>query len=39
MAVGVTPSSAAAFLKLRCLAAASKARSSISGGNLFIGSA
>src|SRR5690606_20487111 len=32
-AVGVTESSAAAFLKLRCRAAASKARSACSGGN------
>src|SRR5262245_9725841 len=34
IAVGVTPSSAAAFLKLRWRAAASKARSSIRGGSL-----
>jgi len=38
IAVGVTPSSAAAFLKLTCRAAASKARSSMRGGNLFIDS-
>ena len=33
-AVGVTPSSAAASLKLRCRAAASNARSSVNGGSL-----
>jgi hypothetical protein len=36
MAVGVTPSSAAAALKLMCRAAASKARSADSGGILCL---
>jgi len=36
IAVGVTPSSAAAFLKLRWRAAASKARNSTIGGSFFM---
>ena len=36
IAVGVTPSSSAADLKLKCLAAASKARSVPSGGSFLM---
>jgi hypothetical protein len=35
-AVGVTPGSAAAILKLMCRVAASNARSSMKGGSLFM---